>query len=336
MRQMKGRKASPRRSAAGRKSGRAGGGARRFLYLFGLSGKGGRRSAKTSLRGRAAIAFARIAAGERLLPRGAGIGACAVFYAMTGIYGLAVNGALAHSLDGPKAMLSNGLDTARGALPLRVRHISIAGATANRAAELADALGIGQGDSIIFFDTGAARRRIEALPFVRQAEVLRLLPGSIRVEIAQREPFAVWQSQGTVSVIDADGVVIDRATQTDYAALPLVVGTGANSHAGELFAALERWPGLRGRMRAAVRVADRRWNIRLFNGVDIRLPENNLPGAIDELAALEETHGLLQRDIVVVDLRLADRITIRLSEEAAAERRAGLKVSKSRRAGADT
>jgi cell division protein FtsQ len=297
-----------------------------------MSAKGGKAGANNTLRACARTVLQRISAGERLLPRGAGVGACAIFYALTGIYGIALNGAL----DGPKTALTQGLDAASGLTPLRIREITISGATPDRQAEVARVLGIGGGDSVIFFDAGEARQRVEALPFVKHAEVLRLLLGAVHVKIAEREPYAVWQWQGEVAVIDSEGVVIGTATRNDYASLPLVVGTGANDHAGELFAALARWPALRPRMRAAVRVANRRWNIRLFNGVDVRLPEDNLAAAIDELAALEETYGLLQRDIVAVDLRLSDRITIRLSEDAAAERRAGLKVSKSKRGGADT
>ena len=192
------------------------------------------------------------------------------------------------------------------------------------------------GDLSVILNAREARRRVEEIAWVKQAEVLRLLPDSIKVKVTERPPFAVWQWQGDLSVIDAEGVVIGPASQDDYAALPLVVGTGANKEAAALFELLARWPALRPRMRAAVRVADRRWNIRLFNGVDIRLPEVGVAAALDELAALEESYGLLQRDIAAVDLRLSDRITIRLSHPAAEQRRAAQGKAKAKRAETET
>ena len=340
MRQMKGKRRSPRKGSAGSGSFRARRGVRAFFFPFssvparaGTSGKS-RKAAPSP--GRIRILWNRIVAGERLLPAGAGVGACAALYAITGIYGAALNGSVARMTQGPAAAVSQGVWSLGNLVPLRIANIEISGETRGRRDEVAAALGVKAGDSIVFLNAREARRRVEEIAWVKQAEVLRLLPDSIKVKVTERPPFAVWQWQGDLSVIDAEGVVIGPASQDDYAALPLVVGTGANKEAAALFELLARWPALRPRMRAAVRVADRRWNIRLFNGVDIRLPEVGVAAALDELAALEESYGLLQRDIAAVDLRLSDRITIRLSHPAAEQRRAAQGKAKAKRAETET
>jgi cell division protein FtsQ len=101
-----------------------------------------------------------------------------------------------------------------------------------------------------------------------------------------------------------------------YAGLPLFVGIGAETRAREFLAMLDRRPELRANVRACVLVAERRWNLRLKNGVDVRLPEFDVEQALDQLAALERDTRLSNRDITAIDLRLADRITVRLSDGA--------------------
>jgi cell division protein FtsQ len=80
-------------------------------------------------------------------------------------------------------------------------------------------------------------------------------------------------------------------------------------------------------------VAERRWNLRLKNGVDVRLPETNVAPALDRLVALDREKKLLSRDIVAVDLRLPDRVSVRLSDAAAQAREDALKDTKKKKGG---
>jgi cell division protein FtsQ len=64
------------------------------------------------------------------------------------------------------------------------------------------------------------------------------------------------------------------------------------------------------------RVADRRWTLTFDNGVKLHLPEQDLGRAWAKFAQLERNQGLLDRDIAVVDLRLPDRLVVRLSPDA--------------------
>jgi cell division protein FtsQ len=86
-------------------------------------------------------------------------------------------------------------------------------------------------------------------------------------------------------------------------------------------------------VRASVLVAERRWNLRLNNGIDVRLPEADVEQALDRLVALDRDKKLLSRDIVAVDLRLPDRVTVRLSDAAAQVRDDALKDKKKKKAG---
>jgi cell division protein FtsQ len=85
------------------------------------------------------------------------------------------------------------------------------------------------------------------------------------------------------------------------------------------------FPTINTRLKAGVLVAERRWNVVLGNGVEILLPEAQPAAALAQLVALDEAKGLLDRDIAAVDMRLADRIVVKLSERAALAREEMLK-----------
>ncbi|MCB1492932.1 MAG: cell division protein FtsQ/DivIB [Rhodobiaceae bacterium] len=173
-----------------------------------------------------------------------------------------------------------------------------------------------------FFDVADARKRIMAIPRVRTATVLKLYPDTLRLTIEEREPFALWQRDGDVSVIDQDGRIVRDKPDDEQRALPLFVGEGANVSAHGLETALDAAPAVRARVVAAVRVADRRWTLKLDNGVDILLPETNTERAIGALATMLKQPNFFDQPIRAIDLRLADRVTLTLTEEGAIARRA--------------
>ena len=199
-----------------------------------------------------------------------------------------------------------------------IQEVTVTGRQHTRPDRLLAALGISRGDSILSFDTEEARERVERLDWVKSATVTRLLPDAIRLDIVERKPFAIWQRGGFLSVVDKDGTPITDENIKSYASLPFVVGFGAPRAAPELIAMMaEKYPVLLTRVRAFVRVSERRWNLRLENGVDVKLPEKDVSEALARLVAYDAEHRILSRDIVAVDLRLKDRVAVELTEEAA-------------------
>ena len=179
---------------------------------------------------------------------------------------------------------------------------------------LIDALDVTLGAPLLSFDAEAARRRIEAIGWVREAVVERRFPDTIFLRIEERDPLALWQKNGRLFVIDNDGVVIKGASPQNYALLPVIVGDDAPANAGLLLTVLASEPSLHQRVAAAVRVGGRRWNLRFDNGDDVELPEQNFAAAWRRLAEFERIHQLLARDITAIDLRLPDRLVVRPAE----------------------
>ena len=143
---------------------------------------------------------------------------------------------------------------------------------------------------------------------------MRLLPSTLQVVVEERTPFAVWQKNGQTFVVDSEGVVLAPALRDAYPALPFVVGEGAGTNAAQLVAELAAHDDLKEHLLAAIRVGDRRWTLKLISGTDIMLPDDNVPEALASLAKLDGEQDVLERDIAAVDLRLLDRITVRLRE----------------------
>jgi cell division protein FtsQ len=189
-----------------------------------------------------------------------------------------------------------------------------------------NALGVTQGELLFFFDVHAARKRIEGLEWVTQARVQRLWPNRLQVVLTEREPLALWQNNSVLSLVDADGFRVLGEDPHRFSHLPLIVGHGAAEAAAEFIALLARYPVLEPRVRAMVRVGDRRWRLHLENGVVVDLPELEVEAALKELVALDNRYRLLSRDIRGVDLRLNDRVVIRMPESADAKPKSGAKA----------
>ena len=127
--------------------------------------------------------------------------------------------------------------------------------------------------------------------------------------------------------------MLEPFIENRYRNLPLLVGKGAERAGYDFIAILDRYPDIRNLLRASIFVAERRWNLRLTNGLDVRLPEAGVEQALERLVALDREKKLLSRDITSVDLRLSDRVTVRLSDAAAQAREDALKDKKKKKGG---
>ena len=240
--------------------------------------------------------------------------AAALFIGATVIYGIAIGGYAGRLVDSAR-------DGIRGAMQhagFVVQRLEIEGRDKTPREAVLKALGFAEGAPIFSIDGAAAKENLERLSWVKHAKVMRFLPSTVQIVIEERTPFAVWQIGGKMHLIDAEGRRIAAVSREDYARLPLVVGEGAPDKAEQLFKILSGHADLRDRMLAAVRVGERRWNLKLKNGIEIKLPEERVDGALARLAELENVRDVLNADIESIDLRLGDRISVRKGKRAAA------------------
>lgn len=213
------------------------------------------------------------------------------------------------------AAVGSGIDRLLSRGGLVVRSVTVEGRERTEPTRLLAALETGRGEPIMTFDPHAARDRVEALPWVKSARIERRLPDAIHVVLIEREPLALWQRapDGDFAVIDRGGATVEVDTRP-FAGLPVIVGPDAPAAVPALMHLLSGEPALARRVRAATRVAGRRWTLRLDDietGVEIHLPETGAAAAWTRLADLNRQARLLDRDIKVVDMRLPDRLVVR-------------------------
>ena len=265
------------------------------------------------------------------IPRGAGSAAAIAVFLVAGICGAVYGG----HIEAVTAQLRDARDAAANAAGFRITAVALGGPKEVTREEVLAAAGVTGKSSLLFLDAEAARTRLKSNPWIADATILKLYPDRLHIAVSERQAFAMWQKDNRITVIASDGTVVQPFVDARFANLPLVVGAGAEKAAADFLALTDRFPSIRDQVKAYVMVAERRWNLRLKNGIDIRLPEIEPERALETLAALDRDKKLLSRDIAVVDLRFPDRVTARLSDAAAAARQETMKDKKVKRKGGD-
>lgn len=265
------------------------------------------------------------------LPRGVGTASVAALLLASGAYGMVKGDHTAATLE----QLKDARDALGNAAGFRIAAIALTGNQHMSREEILATAGVTGRSSLLFLDADTARVRLMTNPWISEATVLKLYPDRLQIEVSERRAFALWQREGRVMVIAEDGTVLEPYVARRFTTLPLFVGKGAQTRAKEFLAVMERYPEINDMARAFVLVAERRWNIRLKNGIDIRLPETDVEQALGTLVALDRDKKLFSRDIVAVDMRLGDRVSVRLSDTAAQARADALKDKRGKRKGSD-
>lgn len=238
----------------------------------------------------------------RLLARGSGIGFLGVAIA----YGLIVG----DHLDQPGSPLASLPGKVSGYFGYAAEEIRISGLKWQSPQAVLSAIGVTPGGALIGFEPARARRLLENLDWVKTAHVQRLFPNQLEIRIVERQPFAIWQRDGSFYVIDETGVALTSVGVRNVSGLLVVTGEGAQAHAADLVNHLEAHPGLKSKVRAAARVGDRRWNLYFPGAVKAHLPETGLGKALAVLSHLDHRYQVLDKKIGAIDLRLDGKVVL--------------------------
>jgi cell division protein FtsQ len=269
---------------------------------------------------------------EHRLPRFLGTGLALGFFAAVTFVGLSEGG----HLDEVYKTYGEPHHAAARLLGLGLERVTISGLSQLRETDVLAAAGLNPNVSLPFLSATAIREQLERVPLVKSASVRKLYPHELVLTLTEREPHALWQRNGELFITAADGTVIDLMQDSALADLPLVVGEQANSRTKEYLALLEAAGPLKSRIRAGTLVAGRRWTLKMENGIDVRLPEEDPLEAVARLVKLEREQKILEKDVLAIDLRMPDRVVVRLTEEAAGARAEAIKKKPARGKGVDT
>lgn len=254
--------------------------------------------------------LSRLGRGDFAPPRFAATMATAALFAATGLYGTYVAGDMPALAQAVTARTGFAVDKVR-----------VFGHRETSEIDVLDKLELDGWTSLIGFDADDARERIASLPWVESASVRKVYPDVLEIRLQERKPFAIWQHESELSIIGAKGNIIAPFTGARHSDLPLVVGPGAGEQAAGFVASVAAFPQIASRVKGYIQVADRRWDLRLDNGMTIRLPETGVARALADVVAMDREQQLLSRDVMTIDMRLSDRVVVQLSPEAASARK---------------
>lgn len=231
----------------------------------------------------------------------AGVVGALLFAGLTGIYG---SSKLAEPL--PRQ-----IDRALVNIGLGINEISLTGHRYTLDSDIFAALESEETQSLVHFNVARARERVEALPWVETANVQRILPDRLRIEIVERRPAAVWLMDDREGLVDRTGRLLAWVTPGRTTDLPRIAGEGAPAAAAGLFMALAAEPAIASRVELATRIGDRRWTLTLNGGTIVHLPAGREPEGLRRLADLEARNRVMETGGQEVDLRVDGQIAVR-------------------------
>ncbi|MGQ0457057.1 MAG: cell division protein FtsQ/DivIB [Hyphomicrobium sp.] len=197
------------------------------------------------------------------------------------------------------------------ALGFGIDQVNLTGQRFVADADVFDALDLGNVRTFWQLDADAALKRIERIAWVDTAQVTRVYPARLDIEIRERKPAALWMRGDAQYLVDATGRVLSPAATTHAWVLPQISGEGANSDAASLIAALARHPEIARRVATSERVADRRWRLRLSNGGLIELAAEREIEGLNQVAQSSALRNALAGEPVSIDVRSAGRVAVR-------------------------
>lgn len=196
--------------------------------------------------------------------------------------------------------------------------VVISGRNRSTKEEILKVLNLNRGDNVLEINLYDLKNKVETLPWVRNAVVKRsFFPNVISVEIEEKQVSAIWQYKENFYPVDFDGKVINADFRTQEPVL-LIVGEGAPENVTALLNAInDGGDAVLKRIKVANFISKRRWNLILDDikdGITIKMPEDDVEKAWKKLLKLNTTKGILKRKLTIIDLRLKDKVVVKLKK----------------------
>ena len=237
----------------------------------------------------------------------------AIAFAVVGgavVYGVSAGGHTGAVLDGLGQPLGFSIDK-----------VAVHGNSETSEIDVLQALWQTGSQTLLSLDPTEARQTLESMPWIDRASVSKIFPDRVTIDLDEHRPYAIWQTDKSFFVVNREGKKIVPYVPGRFDALPVVVGNGAAGAAAGIVDEMEGFPEFRARVRAYIRVGSRRWDIELKNGVVIRLPEDKPLEAVAQVVRMDRENTLLEREIAMVDMRLSDRVVVRLTDDSLSRRK---------------
>ena len=184
--------------------------------------------------------------------------------------------------------------------------------------DVLQAIKLSRGDNILNIDLQKVREDVQSLPWVKDVVVTRrYFPNIIHISIKEKTVKSIWQYQNEFYPIDEDGNIIETEYVPQQNVLQ-IVGEGAPEHIKDLLQTIEKDKDVFSRLKAANYISQRRWDLIFDNvehGITVKMPEDDLESAWKKLVKLDKTHGILKYKLTFIDLRLKNKVIVKVNDE---------------------
>ena len=195
-------------------------------------------------------------------------------------------------------------------LDVRLKNVKISGIENTKASDIVNIVSDQRGISLTSIDLKKISSEIDNIDWVKKSELRKIYPSTLEVQVYEHNPIAIWYNEGDKFLVDGDSKIITELNPNKFKNLKVVAGPNALGDIPVIISTIKKYPEFEKKIKSLLRVGDRRWTIRLHNGITIHLPEKNIANAIEEIEDLDNEYSLLSRYIEIIDMRLPDRIDI--------------------------
>ena len=171
-------------------------------------------------------------------------------------------------------------------------------------------------DNLLLLDKQILQNEIEEVPWVKRANIKKIFPNKIQVQVIENDPYAIFLNEGIPFLIDLDGTIITQISdQSIDTGMIQIFGEKANENLESFIKSINiHFPELMNDIKSLEYIELRRWNVKLKRDLKIKFPDEKIDQSIINLKRLFIEQNVSESNIVEIDLRIHGRASVRVLE----------------------
>ena len=171
-------------------------------------------------------------------------------------------------------------------------------------------------DNLLLLDKQILQNEIEQVPWVKRANIKKIFPNKIQVQVIENDPYAIFLNEGVPFLIDLDGTIITQISdQSIDTSMIQILGEKANENLESLIKSINiHFPELINDIKSLEYIELRRWNMKLRRDLKIKFPDEKIDQSIINLKRLFVEQNVSESNIIEIDLRIHGRASVKVLE----------------------
>ena len=171
-------------------------------------------------------------------------------------------------------------------------------------------------DNLLLLDKQILQNEIEQVPWVKRANIKKIFPNKIQVQVIENDPYAIFLNEGVPFLIDLDGTIITQISdQSIDTSMIQILGEKANENLESLIKSINiHFPELLNDIKSLEYIELRRWNMKLRRDLKIKFPDEKIDQSIINLKRLFVEQNVSESNIIEIDLRIHGRASVKVLE----------------------